>query len=499
MEPLKVKLKTEYFHRKILLESRKQTIDARRNAMLSYSTKQSPQAIKLIIPEILELLKELETTIALKDIHIASNLFRRLDRLISRNFQHNTVIFEKTMEIISLYLEQNELIKRSSVLFANSMEALNNSILGLMMSIIGYFVIDDKEMKSYILNSHVHSLLKLRLLDDSNIDVLNQSIWILSAFIEDDKKFIKRYGLTEYYSIFHHLFKQLKQVFDIESTAIDVKSLKRGSKIVESFISATDVNFNEEMYIELVYDNINEMLMGILRLMDHSDSINPALYDKNFIDVLVYFFMKSQHSLRLNNSFIQVLASYMSDIEHNEIAEYIMITGGCLSALYAKLINPNLQIFIKEKILFTITNSMVNSEKIIIEFINCPNLIQNLSDFIFVYNNERLTTEVVWCLCSMTNFNYVDTYKAFCSKSLDKLILSALTKIARSTDVVSLCLLLDALKNLLDTDQKVGGRLTEEIKNGEIIDILADLQMHKRRKVYDRAYDILTEYFDDMV
>ena len=99
----------------------------------------------------------------------------------------------------------------------------------------------------------------------------------------------------------------------------------------------------------------------------------------------------------------------------------------------------------------------------------------------------------------MTNCNYTETFKSFCKIGFDKLILNTLSRISKSTDIVSLCVLLDAVKNLLEIDQKLDNHITDEIKNGIIIDILADLQTHKRKKVYDKAYEILTEYFEDMI
>lgn len=494
-----MKLKSEYFHKKLLLDSRKQTIYSKRLALQGYSCKQSPQALKIIIPEILDLLKELESTLSLQDIHIASNLFKRLDRLIARNFQHNTVVFTKTLEVLGLYLEQEDLLKKSSALFAYSANASRKNLLGVILSIIGHFVIDSKEMKNHILSSHVHTLIKLRLLQEDNRDVLNHNLWILCAFIEDDSKYIRVYNLEEYYSLFHHLFYQLQAAFPDSGSDIDVKSLKRGSKIVESLIDPTDPDANEEAYVDLVHDNINEMLMAILRLMDNSKTVSPILFDRNFIDLLIDFFRRTQGSLRLCNAFIQVLSSYMSSVEHPEIIEYLMITQGCLSILCQKLMNSNVQNFIKEKILFTIGNSIVSSEKVAVAFMDYPGLSKQLEEFIFIFDNDRLTSEVIWCLGTLSNFTYTETYEAFLKHGFDKLVLNSLPKISKSTDIVSLCVLLDALKNLLQIDQQHEGQVSENIKNGEIIDLLAELQTHKRHKVYDKAYDILTEYFEDMI
>ena len=499
MEPLKTKLKIDYFHKKLLLDSRRQTIDARRMALMTYSNKQSPQVAKVIIPEILELLKELESVSNLNDVHIVSNLFKRLDSLIARNFQHNAVVFEKTVEVIGLYLEKEEILKKSAELFAYSIETFRKNILNLIMSIVGHFVIDCKEMRNYILKSHVHSLLKLRLLDAGNIDVLNYSLWVLCAFIEDDSKHNKLNALNEYYSVFYHLLGHLKAAFEDSEADLSLKTLKRGSKIVESLISNAEADFSDASCVEVFYDNIHEMLIAVLRLIDNSDTLDPILFDKGFVDILIDLFVRTQNNLQLCNEFIQVLSSYMSVVEHQEIIEYLMLTRRCLRLLCNKLLNPTVQNFVKEKILFTITNSMVNSEAVVVEFINHEGIVKQLEDFVFVYDNEKLTGEVVWCLGMMTNFNYTSTFEAFCTRKIDKLLLNTLARLSKSTDVVSLCVLLDALKNILATDQKIDGRITEAIKNSETIDILAELQLHKRRKVYDRVYDILIEYFEDII
>ena len=452
---------------------------------------------KYIVPEIYNTVSELQELLRHEELDKIAYQFKALRNLIKRNRAFNHTVFEPVTQVIDLCLNKGELLRRSALNFTASVESFAKNILNNIFEIIGVMIVEDDDLTRELYLKPLSVKLQIELSKEHNIDILNHSMWIVVALISRG---------------FEYKIDQIEQNY-IELLFLflnRLKLLKTGNKEQMSDMTKIKLNYfyNEEPVIDddkknledNFMDNLTEIVNILKEVFEKSDTLSIKYFtDKNSLDTLIDLFFEYKDDLEIFNCFLSLFWVFSSTIKNVDIVNYFLFKREVLTVFLSKLHQDHLQVFIKGDILNLLSNFIHVSSGVKESVLNNEQFFKLCEDFIFHYKNEQLSNSVVWCLHGLTLCNNTVEYKALRQRKIDIFVLKVFEQLNGNCDAIITLLILDILQNLFERDSAVDGELLEYVKESEYIDLLFDLQMHKREKIYNKVFDIINRHFQDMI
>lgn len=255
-------------------------------------------------------------------------------------------------------------------------------------------------------------------------------------------------------------------------------------------------------------DQSDEFKMGVL---DSAEGITKLIDEdswQEFVDrsklsallkTAVSFLKMSKNDLQMTDTHLSLLQSLSSHISESD-CDALIADSDLFGLLKGILLSSTKQMSVKQKVIFIFSNLIVASlpmAKLILSDTDTVNfLLQNVVQ----RQRNQASEDCLQCICNLTVFMDRFVVEFVARFDIVEFLFGFVKEVHHdSSGSTYLLIFLQALENLLRLDRQFNFQLREQMAESDKVQFIAELQYATSRSVYNKAQDILNEYFEDLI
>lgn len=419
------------------------------------------------------------------DRTILSNMQLLFEMLID-NQGHNAKIFDYIIDLAKYVLQCQGFATDTNAL-ANQDTGLQDEMITWILRILIELAEESIEIRYLILNSSIVQSVISESITCNDLMHLSLAASFLNSLLSHNTNDLDKFNQNSYDVVFtgalvklhNHMFKSDSGSFHEETNSNE--------------------NVNPEEFKMGVLDSVE----GLTKLIDENTWYEFIDRSKliTLLNISTSFLKMFSDDLQMTDSLLSLLQSLSSHVKEPECSA--LVSDSELFTLLKKiLLSSTKQMSLKRKIIFSFSNLIITSLKIAMIILSDTDIVNFLLQNVVQQRNNQMGEDSLLCICNVTGFMDRFVVEFVVRFDIVEFLFEFIKDVQHDSDSRGLILFrifLEALENLLYLDRQFNFQLKEKIAEGDKIQFIAEQQYATSKQVYNKAQDILNEFFEDFL